>query len=95
MELQVLIPVILLGISILGGFATLIIHLIRGDIKNFIIEKMEEAGELYKDLPKPEKSIKKLQYVLEAVKEKYKIAELFINIKKFIEYIVQLNNKKM
>lgn len=95
MTVETIITLIILGIAIIGGIASIIIAIVRGDMKKFIVEKMKEAGELYKDLPKPEKSIKKLQYVLEAVKEKYKIAELFMNVRKFIEYIVSINNEKM
>ena len=95
MTVETIITLIILGIAILGGIASIVIAIVRGDMKKFIVEKMKEAGELYKDLPKPEKSIKKLQYVLEAVKEKYKIAELFMNVRKFIEYIVSINNEKM
>lgn len=67
-----------------------LVALFRGEVKKFIVEKMNEAEEMYKDLPKPEKSQKKLAYVLAAVKDKYKIAELVLNIKKFIEYIVSV-----
>lgn len=93
MELEVLIPVILLGVAVLGGIVGLIIHLVRGDIKEFVKEKMVEAEELYKDLQKPEKSKKKLAYVLNAVNEKYKVMALLLNCKKFIEQIIALSKQ--
>ena len=93
MELEVLIPVILLGVSVLVGIVALIVALVKGDIKKFIEEKMVEAEKLYKDLQQPEKSKQKLSYVLEAVNEKYKIMALLLNCKKFIEHIVDLSKK--
>lgn len=84
-----------LGCGILAGIITIVVGIVRGEVQKFIIDKMEEANEKYKDLPKPEKSIKKLQYVIDAVKEKYKIAELIMNVRKFIEKIVEIHNKEM
>lgn len=92
---ELLTTLIMLGAAIVAGIAVIIFAIVRGDMKNFIITKMEEAGEKYKDLPKPERSLKKLDYVIDAVKEKYKLGELFLNIKKFIEYVVSINNKEM
>lgn len=93
MQIETIISLIILGVLILAGIVTIIIALVRGELKKFIIAKMEEADELFKDLPKPEKSRKKLLYVLEAVKEKYKLAELFINIRKFVEQIIDISKK--
>lgn len=95
MSTETLIILIVLGALIIAGIGAIIIAIIRGELKKFIIEQMEKAGELFKDLPKPERSVKKFQYVLNAVKEKYKLVELFMNVKKFIELIVNINNKKM
>lgn len=87
MELQTLIPVILLGIVVLGGIFSIIVAIIRGDMKKFIEEKMVEAEKL--ELT----GEKKLAYVLQAVKEKYKVVELFLNCKKFIEHIIDLSKQ--
>ncbi len=84
-----------LGLLVLVGIIAIIVGILRGEVQKFIIAKMEEANEKYKDLPKPEKSIKKLQYVIDAVKEKYKIASLIMNVRKFIEKIVEIHNKEM
>ena len=92
---ELLTTLIMLGATIVVGIVVIIFAIVRGDMKNFIIAKMEEAGEKYKDLQKPERSLKKLDYVIDAVKEKYKLGELFLNIKKFIEYVVSINNKEM
>lgn len=97
MNIETIITLIVLGVLAIGGIVAFGIALIRGEVKKYICEQMKIAEEKFKDLPKPEKSIKKLQYVINAVKEKYKLVELFMNIRKFIEYIVTLskdiNNK--
>ena len=92
MSIETIITLITLGVIALGGIAGIIVAIIRGDMKKFIVEKMEEAEEKFKDLPKPQKSIQKLQYVIEAVKEKYKLVNVFLNIKKFVEYIINIKN---
>ena len=92
MQIETIISLIVLGVVILAGLITIIVAIVRGDMKKFIIEKMEEAEQLELD------GAKKLQYVLEAVKEKYKLMELFLNVKKFVEQIIsitkQINYKK-
>lgn len=95
MSKEMIATLIVLGFAILSGIVAIVVAILRGDMKKFIVEKMEEANEKYKDLPKPEKSVKKLEYVVDAVKDKYKIFELILNVKKFIEYIVQINKKNM
>ena len=84
-----------LGLAVLIGIIAIVVGILRGEVQKFIVAKMEEAEAQYKDLPKPEKSIKKLEYVVNAVKEKYKIADLIMNVRKFIEKIVEINNKDM
>lgn len=91
-QIKLLIALIILGVVIIGAIALIVISIIRGDMKTYIQECMAEAEELYKDLPKPEKSKKKLQYVIDKVKEKYKLASLFLNIKKFVEMMVEFIN---
>ena len=95
MSKEMIATLIVLGFAILSGIVAIVVAILRGDMKKFIVEKMEEANEKYKDLPKPEKSVKKLEYVVDAVRDKYKIFELILNVKKFIEYIVQINKKNM
>ena len=92
MDIKDIVYVAILGLIAISGIIGLIIALIRGEIKDFVIKEMEKAEALYKDLPKPEKSKKKLQYVLEQVNAHYGITQKFINIKKFIEQIVELIN---
>lgn len=91
MTIETIVTLIVLGATALGGVIALIIAICRGEVKKFIVETMEKAEEIYKDLPKPEKSIKKMQYVIAKVKEKYKLASLFLNVKKFIEYIISIS----
>ena len=82
----------ILAVLVVTGIIGFVIALVRGDIKKFIKEKMAEAEELYKDMPKPEKSKAKLKYVLDAVNEKYKISKIFLNARKFIETLVSFFN---
>ena len=84
--------IVISAVVIIAGIVAIIVAIVRGDMKKFIQEKMAEAEELYKDMPKPKKSKAKLQYVLEAVNEKYKISKLFMNIKKFIEQMIDFFN---
>ena len=85
MSLEVIITIIALGIPCLGGIIAIVLAIVRGDMKKFIVEKMEEA----------EKSgmsgKEKLNFVIEAVKEKYKVLELVLNVKKFVEYIISIS----
>ena len=91
-QIKLLIALIILGVMIIGAIVLIVVSIVRGDMKEYIKECMAEAEELYKDLPKPEKSKKKLQYVIDKVKEKYKLASLFLNIKKFVEMMVEFIN---
>lgn len=91
MQIETIITLVILGCLTLGGIATIVLAIVRGDMKKFIEEKMIEAE-------KQELSgEKKLEYVLVAVKEKYKILEIVLNVKKFIEHIIaiskQINSK--
>jgi len=87
MNVETIITLVFLGIAVFSGIIGLVVALVRGDMKKFIEEKMCEAEKL--ELTGKEK----LTYVIEAVKEKYKLAELFLNIKKFIEHIIDLSKK--
>lgn len=87
MNIETIILTVILGVVVLGGIVTIIVAIIRGDMKKFIEEKMIEAEQLELS------GEKKLAYVLEAVKEKYKIAELLLNTKKFIKHIIDLSKQ--
>lgn len=87
MQIETIISLVVLGVVILASLITIIVAIVRGDMKKFIVEKMEEAEKLELD------GAKKLQYVLEAVKEKYKIMELVLNVKKFVEYIISITKE--
>lgn len=92
MSVETLITLIVLGSAILVSLITIVVAIIRGDMKKYIIAQMEEA----------EKSglsgKEKLQFVIDRVKEKYKVLELVLNVKKFVEEIIsitkQINYKK-
>ena len=82
-----IISLIALGIVCLAGIISIIVAVIRGDMKKFIKEKMSEAEKLSMG------GQQKLEYVINAVKEKYKIPELVLNVKKFIEYIIEISKQ--
>ncbi len=93
MQLETIITLATLGVATLGGLFAIIVAIVRGDMKKFIVEQMEIAEEKFKDLPKPQKSIQKFQFVFERVKEKYKVLELVLNVKKFVKYIIEISKK--
>lgn len=94
MPIREIIELAFMALAIISAIVTIIISIRNGEMKDFIIAKMEEAEKLYDNLPKPEKSYKKLDYVINAVKEKYKLISLFCDIKTFIEKVVKATKKK-
>ncbi len=90
MTIGEIVELVALGMAIVSA----IIFIIRGKVKDYIVEKMEEAEKLYENETDPvKKSTLKLKYVIEAVKEKYKIAALIVNIKKFVEKIIEITKQ--
>lgn len=85
MSTETIVTLITLGSAVVISLAGIIIALVRGELKKFIVEKMEEAEQSGMS------GEKKLAYVLRAVKEKYKLADLILNVKKFIEYIISIS----
>lgn len=87
MSTETIITLVALGIPAISGIIGLFIAIVRGKLKNFIVKQMEIA----------EKSglsgAKKLDFVLQAVKEEYKLTEKFLNVKKFIEYIISITKQ--
>ena len=92
MSLYEIIELIVLIVVTLALIAVVVVAIVRGDMKKFIEEKMAEAEKLELD------GKHKLEYVIEAVKEKYKIMTIILNVKKVIEHIIniskQINYKK-
>ena len=87
MSVEMIITLATLCVVALGGLFSIIVAIIRGDMKKFIEEKMVEAEKLELS------GEKKLAYVLQAVKEKYKVVEVLLNCKKFIEHIITLSKQ--
>jgi len=87
MSIVEIIELIGLIVVTLALIVTLVVALIRGDMKKFIEEKMAEAEKL--ELTGKDK----LNYVVEAVKEKYKIMTIICNVKKVIEHIIELSKQ--
>ena len=87
MTLETIVLLALLGVSVVAGVVSLIVALVRGEVKKFIEEKMFEAEKSGKT------GKEKLAYVLKAVDEKYKVMKLFVNAKKFIEHIITISKQ--
>ena len=82
-----IISLVILGVICLIGIISIITAIVRGDMKKFIEEKMAEVEKL-------ELSGKvKLEYVLNAVKEKYKIMTIILNVEKVIEHIIEISKR--
>ena len=82
-----IIQLVVLIVITLALIATVVVAIVRGDMKKFIEEKMVEAENL--GLSGKEK----LEYVINAVKEKYKIMTIILNVKKVIEHIIELSKQ--
>lgn len=82
-----IIQLVLLIVITLALIATIVVSVVRGDMKKFIEKKMAEAEKLGFN------GKEKLEYVLNAVKEKYKIMTIILNVKKVIEHIIELSKQ--
>lgn len=91
-QIKLLIAIIVIGILIIGGVIAIVVAFKKGEVQEYIKQCMKEAEVIYADKPKPEKSKLKLQYVIEHVEEKYKITSLFVNIKRFVETMIDFIN---
>lgn len=87
MDIQAIISIVVLGIGLLGTIIGLITALVRGEMKKFIQEKMIEAEKSGKS------GEEKLAFVVEAFKEKYKIMQFILNVKQFVEKIIELSKQ--
>ena len=91
MSISEIVELVLLGVSVIGLISSIVISLRKGEMKEFIIAKMEEAEEKFKG--DKDKARKKLDYVINAVKEKYKLISLFSDLKRFIEKVIEATKK--
>ena len=87
MSVQTIILIVALGVSVLAGIVGVVLAIVRGEMKTFVKAKMVEAEGLEMS------GEQKLNYVLQAVKEKYKIMELLLNSKKFIEEVIKITKQ--
>ena len=88
-----LVWIIILGVLLRTTLIGLAVSLFNGSMKKFVVEKMAEA-----DTHKDWTAEQKRNFVIEAFKEKYKIAEFVLNCRKFIELVIkyskEINYKK-
>lgn len=87
MNLTETIELISLIITALGLIISLGTAIAKGKLKQFVIEKMEEAEASGKS------GEEKLLFVMNAVKEKYKIVAIVMNVKRFIEKVIAVTKK--
>ena len=87
MEVREIIELVCLCISTIGLITTLFTAITKGKLKDFVIQKMEEVET--KELT----SVEKFDYVVNAVKEEYKILAILINIETFIEKVIDISKK--
>ena len=83
-EIAEMIGIIAIGAAFL---AYIIVSILKGEMRDFILKKMVEAEESGKS------GKEKLEFVLEAVKEKYKILATANAIKAFVEKIIEATKK--
>ena len=87
-----IIQLIVLIVVTLALIATVVVAIVRGDMKKFIEEKMAEAEKMFpKDME--DYQAKRRNYVIEAFNEKYKIMTIILNVKKVIEHIIELSKQ--
>lgn len=84
--------IIILGILLVVAIVSFIVALCNGSMKKFVIEKMEEAE---KKFPKGTENYQanRRNYVIQAFKDKYKIGQFILNVKQFIEYIIEVTKQ--
>lgn len=85
MTLTDIIALIVLAVITVIMIAVLIISIVNGDLRKYVEDTMKEAETM--DLSGEEKA----KYVIEAVKKKYKIAAIIVNVKKIIERVIDLS----
>lgn len=87
MDTSLIITISVMGVAIIGIAIMLIVALVKGNLKEFVMAKMEEAEATGKE------GKEKLIYVLDAVKEKYKLAVIISTAKKIVEVLIDFSKK--
>lgn len=93
MDIKLLISTIVLGVLLLGTLVFLLIELFNGNMKNFVLEKINEAEKMFPNT-EADYQQKRREYVIACFKEKYKIMSFALNVEKFIEMICKLFRAK-
>ena len=87
MSTELIITICSMGITLLGTIFGLIKSIVNGNLKKFVEEKMAEAEATGKT------GAEKYNYVINAVKEKYKLGGFISLAKKFIEELIDFSKK--
>lgn len=91
MSIAEIVELIGLAIAIIVAIVSIIGSIRKGQAREFIVAKMEEAEEMFKG--DPDKGRKKLAYVVSKAKEQFKLAALFMNVEKFVEKVIAATKK--
>lgn len=87
MSIAEIIELVGLGITVVSLIGSIVVAIAKGKMRDFIVEKMEEAEASGKD------GSSKLQYVIDEVSKKYKIAKLLMDTKAFVEKVIAATKK--
>ena len=91
MEIKEIVELISLAIAIIVAIVSIIGSIRKGQAKEFIVAKMEEAEVMFKD--DPDKAKKKLAYVVSETKREFRLTTLLMNTEEFVERIVKVTKK--
>lgn len=86
-NIQEIIAIAIMGLGLVSTIIGWIISIKKGELKEFVMQKIEEAEKTGKS------GEEKLNYVLEAVKEKYKLLTFGVNVIDFVEKIIDFTKK--
>lgn len=87
MSVVEILSLVIMGLGLISSILAFVIEIKKGKVKEFIIEKMESAEEKFTD------GEAKLQYVINAVADEYKIFKFILNTKTFVEKIIEISKK--
>ena len=87
MSVNEIIELVIMGLGLISFILAFVIEIRKGNVKEFILEKMKEAEEKF------EKGEDKLQYVIDEVGKKYKLFKFILDTKSFVEKIIDATKK--
>lgn len=82
-----ILSIILTSLGLLTTIIGWVLSCVRGNIKDFILKAIEEAEATGKS------GEEKLKYVVDKVAEKYKVFSFILDVKKFVDKIIEVTKK--